>query len=403
MRKLLSIVVFIVLLFVLPTLFPSQIYAACDKATITNISPSQGDTDTNFTISGTIENCPKVNESIRFRSPIALYAKKQVSASVYNVFAKAPYESRSIVTDDKGNFSITKLVLPSSGVWDITIESGRDIYISINRTEIPTTGPKQITIIPGSNSNLLLCGQESKMIYDSRCPQECPSIPVFSTLSPSNIVSNLSSGLAAPFTLAFNAAIKEWRCGGDHRFDVSSNKCTQSYKQIDNIRKCVEDDKEITPAYTCDDDNYQKIGCLANNSFLCYKGDRKKENLVCTTLLPQPQCSDLVDYKDEKTGKVVGKQCFSVQTGLGIDISTKPIEFIKNIFAILLSVSGGIALLLIIYSGFRIMTSQGSKEGLQEARDRLTASIVGLLFLIFSLVIMQIIGVDLLNLPGLGK
>ncbi len=47
------------------------------------------------------------------------------------------------------------------------------------------------------------------------------------------------------------------------------------------------------------------------------------------------------------------------QTAFG-PISTKPLDFVKSIFGILLSLSGGIALILIIISGYRIMFSQGN-------------------------------------------
>lgn len=82
--------------------------------------------------------------------------------------------------------------------------------------------------------------------------------------------------------------------------------------------------------------------------------------------------------------------------------STNPTEFIQKIFAILLSVSGGIALLLIIKAGYQLMTSQGNPEKLNNARDQLIAAIVGLVFLIFAFVFLELIGFDILHLPGFG-
>jgi hypothetical protein len=65
-----------------------------------------------------------------------------------------------------------------------------------------------------------------------------------------------------------------------------------------------------------------------------------------------------------------------------------------------LSLSGGIVVLLIIASGYRLMTSQGDPEKVKGAREQLTAAIVGLLFIIFSLVILQAITVDIFHIPG---
>lgn len=89
-------------------------------------------------------------------------------------------------------------------------------------------------------------------------------------------------------------------------------------------------------------------------------------------------------------------------TAIG-DIDTNTVAFVKQIFGILLSLSGGIALLLIIYSGYQIMTSEGNPEKLQGARETITSAIIGLVFIIFSLVILQIIGVDILRIPGFSK
>ena len=109
------------------------------------------------------------------------------------------------------------------------------------------------------------------------------------------------------------------------------------------------------------------------------------------TSYPTPPCNRI----DAKTGK-----CLSIPTGLGIDISVDPAGFIKSVFGIILSLAGGIALILIIVSGYKLMASQGNPEAVQGAREQLASAVVGLLFIIFSLVILQIIGVDILHIPG---
>lgn len=92
-------------------------------------------------------------------------------------------------------------------------------------------------------------------------------------------------------------------------------------------------------------------------------------------------------------------KCKQITTGLGISIPVDPVGFVKSLFGILLSLSGGIALVLIIMSGYQLMTSQGNPEKVQAAKETLTSAIVGLLFIIFSMVILQIIGVKILEMP----
>lgn len=95
-------------------------------------------------------------------------------------------------------------------------------------------------------------------------------------------------------------------------------------------------------------------------------------------------------------------KCTMINTALG-DFPTDPPGFIKMIFGIILSLSGGIAVVLIMISGYGLMFSGGNPEKVQASREQLTAAIVGLLFIIFSMSILQIIGVDILHIPGLTK
>ena len=95
-------------------------------------------------------------------------------------------------------------------------------------------------------------------------------------------------------------------------------------------------------------------------------------------------------------------KCTSVQTGIG-EISTEPQGFVKRIFSFVLGIAGGIALILIMISGYKLMASQGNPEQITAARDQLISAIVGLLFIIFSFVILEIIGVDILKIPGFTK
>jgi formate hydrogenlyase subunit 3/multisubunit Na+/H+ antiporter MnhD subunit len=89
-----------------------------------------------------------------------------------------------------------------------------------------------------------------------------------------------------------------------------------------------------------------------------------------------------------------------VVTALG-KLSTEPGAFIKAIYGLLLAVSGAIAVLLLMRAGYRIQTSQGKPEAIKEGQEQITATIVGLFFLIFAFVILQVFASDLLKIPGI--
>lgn len=86
-------------------------------------------------------------------------------------------------------------------------------------------------------------------------------------------------------------------------------------------------------------------------------------------------------------------------TALG-PLQTDLPKLLTQIFTIALTIAGIAALGLIIASGYRLMISQGNPEQVKGAREQLTAAIIGLLFIIFSLVILQVVGHSIINIPG---
>ncbi len=101
--------------------------------------------------------------------------------------------------------------------------------------------------------------------------------------------------------------------------------------------------------------------------------------------------------KGERVGSVYS--CLEINTAIG-PIPTNPIAFIQRIFSIILSIAGIAALGLLIYGGYVYMISRGDPERIKGARETITSAIVGLLFIIFSLVILQVIAGDILRIPG---
>lgn len=138
------------------------------------------------------------------------------------------------------------------------------------------------------------------------------------------------------------------------------------------------------------------------------KGNRKTKDLQMTlpegtnntiptstiapTLVPvsPPPC------KDKNIG---ASGCASTDTAIG-DLATDPSGFVSRVFTFLLGFSGGIAVLVFIAAGYKYMTSQGNPEGVKAAQEMIVSAVSGLLFVIFSYVILKVIGADILGIPG---
>jgi len=67
-----------------------------------------------------------------------------------------------------------------------------------------------------------------------------------------------------------------------------------------------------------------------------------------------------------------------------------------------IGIGGGIAFILILVAGFQIITSQGDPKSLQAGKELLTSAITGLVLIIFSIFILQVIGVNILGITGFG-
>ena len=85
------------------------------------------------------------------------------------------------------------------------------------------------------------------------------------------------------------------------------------------------------------------------------------------------------------------------KTGLG-NIPTNAGAFASKILSIAIGLAGGIALILMVIGSIRVLASSGDQQKLAGGRDMLVAAIAGLLFLIFSTIILRFIGISILGL-----
>lgn len=90
------------------------------------------------------------------------------------------------------------------------------------------------------------------------------------------------------------------------------------------------------------------------------------------------------------------------QTAIGC-IHTNPPEFVKDLMKFIIGIGGGLAFLMMLLGAYQMLSSAGNPETLKAGQDRLTSAVTGLLFIIFAVLLLQIIGVDILAIPGFGK
>jgi len=87
-------------------------------------------------------------------------------------------------------------------------------------------------------------------------------------------------------------------------------------------------------------------------------------------------------------------------TAIGCITTSDTQEFTIWLLKTGIGIAGGIALLLMIMGGILIILSSGDPQKLQSGKDILTSAILGLVVIIFSVFLLQLIGVQILMIPG---
>ncbi len=85
-------------------------------------------------------------------------------------------------------------------------------------------------------------------------------------------------------------------------------------------------------------------------------------------------------------------------TALG-PIPTDPPGLTVWVLAKAMGLGGGIAFLLMVSGAIKILTSAGDPQNIKSGTESIFSAIQGLIFIIFSLFLLKLIGVDILQIP----
>lgn len=155
------------------------------------------------------------------------------------------------------------------------------------------------------------------------------------------------------------------------------------------------------------DDTLKQMG-LDSLNLSCYLGEPDNSSGTCickiyTTPNPVTGIEELCNKYSPSEEKDLCSNCArggGILTGIGC-IPINLSNFISSYFlSIGVGLAGIIALLCIIYSAFQLQTSAGNPEKVKKAQELLTSCIMGLMLIIFSIFILRLIGVNILQIPG---
>jgi hypothetical protein len=142
-------------------------------------------------------------------------------------------------------------------------------------------------------------------------------------------------------------------------------------------------------------------------SLKCFK---TKTQIIVGKICKSKKEKDFDPNKNVECGSTAGSTCDTdpknpgIATAIGC-IHTSFAAFIKDFMTFIIAISGGFAFLMMLLGAYQMLNSAGNPDSLQAGRERFTSAIVGLLFVIFAVLLLQVIGVDILfkGLPGFNR
>lgn len=84
-------------------------------------------------------------------------------------------------------------------------------------------------------------------------------------------------------------------------------------------------------------------------------------------------------------------------------IQNDPQSIITVVIKVGMGIAGGVALLMILAASFTLSTSQGDAKKTAEGKEMVSSAVIGLIFIIMSITMLEFIGVKIFRIPGFGE
>jgi len=99
---------------------------------------------------------------------------------------------------------------------------------------------------------------------------------------------------------------------------------------------------------------------------------------------------------------IQGDESSGINTALGCIKVGSGNDLITSILRLATGLGGGIALALILYGVFIVTTSAGMPDKLKAGSEIITSAVIGLIFILLSIFLVNLIGINILGIPGLS-
>ncbi|KKQ13874.1 hypothetical protein A3E66_04920 [Candidatus Daviesbacteria bacterium RIFCSPHIGHO2_12_FULL_37_16] len=196
-----------------------------------------------------------------------------------------------------------------------------------------------------------------------------------------------------------------------YRCPAKGQACVEAtdYTGAPNMVAANPDQAECDKACMSSGDSFEVSGNQLLTAQTCDLNAAAGSPNACSKAMGQP-CGDIEGQAisegrglaNIKEGRISTGKPTGIMTAIGC-IPTEPKALVEGIVRFVSLASGGIALLIMIFGAFRMITAVGNPDSIKAGRDQFISAIYGLLFIIFSVLLLQFIGVDILGIPGFTR
>jgi len=131
-----------------------------------------------------------------------------------------------------------------------------------------------------------------------------------------------------------------------------------------------------------------------------YPANSNPDPTNCDTLLID-ETTNLAKYPATAGRQFTLFGCIKTDAGIGFSGSKGAPSFVQAMLNVVFSLAGGAAFLYLMYGGFIVLTSRADPERLNYGKRLIYGSIIGLLFTLGSVFIVNLIGSGILHIPGM--
>lgn len=186
---------------------------------------------------------------------------------------------------------------------------------------------------------------------------------------------------------------------GEYTFVISHEPYRLTYLDIRNYKSSDHDENCIS-SFTVD----LNILPIDDDPWDTFKKPFKDNELAQFELCDQVKAEDkdkclacITNTGGSASG--TNQKITGLWTAIGC-IPTSKEGIVTSLVRVGLGVSGGVIVLLVLAAAFMLATSAGDAKKVAEAQEMITSAVIGLLFVIFSVMIFRFIFTSILKLPG---